>query len=636
MAIKKKSKGAEFFFEESLGDNWASDFEMAEVPLDSRSFRYLGLGIAFIAFVIASRVVWLGLSGGWYAARADANFHQTEQFSAPRGIIYDRFGKVLADNTASFLAILKTKEFLQDAVNESSTLGEIEKILGVPPEAVWVEIRQIPADRVGDPLLITSRLTQPQVVQIKSLQSSSLLVVQGFERNYFNGQIFSSVLGYVGAVSPEDLKSRPELSAGDAVGKTGLEYQYDAQLRGEPGEVVRLRDSRGQVLEERREDASKIGHPLRLTIDADLQTYFYNRLTAGLRALGRQVGAGLAMNPKTGEVLALVNVPGFDNNLFSAAGKSDERQKLLSSPLKPLFNRVVSGQYNPGSTIKPLVAVAALTEGVISPQQKIYSPGYLEVPNRYNSSTPSRFLDWRPQGWVDTAAAIAQSSNVYFYLLGGGSPPQFNGSRGLDGQTGIHGLGITRLHEWWQKFNLGKPTGIDLPGEADGLLPSPEVKEKTTGTPWLLGDTYNATIGQGDLLLTPLQLLTYISGIANNGKLPQPYLVSDYRSSKTLVDLSPLLPQIQEVQKGMRETVTAPLGTAYLLRDLPFSVAAKTGTAQIQSNTKTNSFFVGYAPPDDPQVAILVLVENSVEGSLNTIPIAKDTLNWYYENRIKK
>jgi penicillin-binding protein 2 len=288
--------------------------------------------------------------------------------------------------------------------------------------------------------------------------------------------------------------------------------------------------------------------------------------------------------------------------------------------------------YNPGSTIKPLDAVAALKEGVIDPTREVFSPGYLMVPDPYNSSTPTRYADWRYQGNVNLASALAQSSDVYFYIVVGGSPastPMLNDPS----DYGIKGLGVDELHEWWQTFGLGKATGVDLPGEADGFLPTPQWKQQKMGTPWLLGDTYNVAIGQGDLLLTPLQLLSYIGAIANGGTIYRPYL---NESSTPVVneDLTSLLPEIQDVQQGMVEGVTAPLGTAYTLHDLPFSVCAKTGSAQVENNEQENALFVGYAPCNNPQIALLILIENSKDGSLNAVPIAKEVLNWYYENRL--
>ena len=222
-------------------------------------------------------------------------------------------------------------------------------------------------------------------------------------------------------------------------------------------------------------------------------------------------------------------------------------------------------------------------------------------------------MDWKPHGWVNFYSALARSSNIYFYALGGG-------------WEDVSGLGISKLKEYWQRFGLGKLTNIDLPGEKEGFLPAPS-------SDWRLGDTYNTSIGQGDLLLTPLQLLNYITAIANGDKIYEPRIAKT--EPKILKDLANLKEFLSEAEKGMIEATQKPYGTAYFLKDLPFVVAAKTGTAQINYNTKTNALFVGYGPVPQPKIAILILVENAREGSLNAIPIAKDVFRWYYDNRIK-
>ncbi len=299
-----------------------------------------------------------------------------------------------------------------------------------------------------------------------------------------------------------------------------------------------------------------------------------------------------------------------------------------------MFDRAVSGLYSPGSTIKPLVAVGALTEGTLDPLHQIYSPGYLDVPNPYDPAHPSRFLDWQPQGWVDLFSALARSSDVYFYQVGGGFGDQ-------------QGLGITRLKQWWEKFGLNIKTGIDLPNENSGFLPDPQWKEKVKGQPWRLGDTFNVSIGQGDLTITPIELLNYVSAIANGGKLYVPRIMKDIKdpqgnvvleSTSTVTrDLSSEIGKaLPLVQQGMRDAVTKPYGTAYMLHDLPIEVAAKTGSAQVENNAKTNALFVGYAPYNDPQVAIVILVEDAKEGSLNVVPVARDFFLWYYQNRWHK
>jgi penicillin-binding protein 2 len=462
----------------------------------------------------------------------------------------------------------------------------------------------------------------------------TLRVEADFNRVYPEGEIFSSVVGYIGLTTSDDLRRNPGLSGRDFIGKSGLEAYYDGELRGADGLRVKIRDAKGNVLDEELKDSPRAGEDLRLTLDADFQRYFYRRMRDGLAALGRRAGAGIALDPGTGKILALVSFPTFDNNVFSGGG-AGERLAILNDPQKPIFNRAISGMYAPGSTVKPLVGVAALAEKVISPNRSVFSPGYLDVPNPYNPANPTRFLDWRYQGEVNLYSAIAQSSNVYFYLAGGGSGQGVLPQNVLGGGGEIQGLGISRLREWWAKFGLGKPTGVDLPGEAEGFLPSPEWKEEKGRRPWLLGDTYNVSIGQGDLLLTPLQLLDYISAIANGGVAYRPHLKLG-NEPEILYDLSRFGSEIKEVQKGMRETVTSPLGTAYALNGLALKVAAKTGSAQIEGNRAENAFFVGYAPYDDPQIAVLVLVENARQGSLNAVPIAKDVLDWYYWNRIKR
>jgi len=626
--------------EESLEDEWAKDLDVVEVPIGNKPLVYLGIAVAMIGLVLLGRVLYLNLYlGKFYEARAQFNASEEERTPAPRGLIYDREGKVLADNEVTFAAFLDLKEFLEHPEFQEKTLGAIENVLFLSEEDLMNLIRENTSADFAAPIALNDNLSQDQLVQLKGLSLPTIIVENNFERQYAEGQIFSSVVGYLGRVGAEDLKNDVSLGSEDFVGRAGVEAFYNSELAGQPGISVKLKNAKGEVLSEHEESQPQIGKSLRLTIDGGLQEYFYERMREGLAALGRNVGVGIAINPQNGEVLALINMPSYDNNILSGSGNNSAKAEVLTSKFMPLFSRAVSGFYNPGSTIKPLVGVAALKEGVIAASREIFSPGYLLVPNPYNPdevASSSRYLDWRYQGKVDLAAALAQSSDVYFYIVGGGSPQRSTPLFNDESDYGISGLGVSRLYDWWQKFGLGKLSGIDLPAEAKGFLPTAQWKENKTGKPWLLGDTYNVSIGQGDLLVTPIQLLDYISAIANGGKIYQPTLNLDSEPPKILTDLSDLLPQIKEVQQGMIEGVTSPLGTAHLLSDLGFPVAAKTGSAQIKSNTQENALFVGYAPTDKPQIAVLVLIENSLEGSLNAVPIAKDVLNWYYWNRISK
>lgn len=634
MFERKREK--DIAFEESLGDDWRKDLDIIEVPLGNKPLLYLGALIFLAGLIFVARIFYLDFYlGQFYVARAEANVNQYQQIPAPRGLIFDRNGAVLAENEASFAAFLDVKEFLRNDSVRDKTLAAIENILGISAEDVLGQVAAETNQELASPIVLNDDLSQAQTVQFEGLNLPTIAIRSSFKRKYLDGRIFSGVVGYTGLVNANDMKANPELGSDELIGRAGVEAFYDEELRGRPGEIVVTKNSKGEILSKSEKSQPQAGKSLRLTIDGDFQRYFYERLQAGLNSLGRKIGLGLALNPQNGEILALVSLPGFDSNILSGFGHSSEKSDILNSPDKPLFNRAVGGFYNPGSTIKPLVGVAALSEGVINPSREIFSPGYLDIPNPYDPSRPTRYLDWRYQGNVNLASAIAQSSNVYFYTVGGGADTKIL-KNGVAVDAGhINGLGINRLYEWWQKFGLGGKTGIDLPGEASGFLPNAEWKENKTGTRWFLGDTYNVSIGQGNLLVTPIQLLNYVSSIANGGKLYEPTLNIDKPHPNLLSDLTYLKPEMKEVEKGMVEAVTSPLGTAYKLNDLGFSAAAKTGSAQIKNNEQVNALFVGYAPVDNPQIAVLVMVENALEGSLNAVPIAKDALNWYYWNRIK-
>jgi penicillin-binding protein 2 len=624
-------------FEEVLGDDWNRDLDIAEVPIGNKPLLVLGVVIFGIACAIFGRVIFLNFSHTYYEARAEDNMAQFDEMPAPRGLIYDSSGTILADNKSAFAAVLDAGEFLKESqTDQQATLAAVQQALSIAPGDVALLIEQASANEFAAPIVLAENLSQKQLVNLQALNSPAVKIQGDFERTYPDGQIFSSAVGYTGRVSASDLKADPTLTHQDFIGKTGLEAYYDKSLRGTPAVTVIYKNAAGNVLRKEQRSTVGIGAPLTLTLDGGFQKYFYSRFAAGLRSLGRTTGVGIALDPQTGKILSYINMPGFDNNAFLDPTQRAEVQNLLTSSEKPLFDRAVNGFYTPGSTIKPLDGVAALAGGVIDSTREIFSPGYLFVPNSYNSSTPTKFMDWQYQGSVDLASALAQSSDVYFYIVAGGSPPR-NAAPLLNDESdyGIQGIGISKLHDWWQTFGLGKPTGIDLPNESAGFLPTPDWKKSKTGVPWLLGDTYNVAIGQGSLLLTPLQLIDYIATIGNGGTLYRPYLNAS-STPQVNADLTSYLPQIRQVQAGMRAAVATPRGTAYTMHDLPFDVCAKTGSAQVENNTQENALFVGYAPCDHPQIVLLILIEHSREGSLNAVPIAKDVMNWYYENRMAK
>ena len=609
-------------FEDVLMDRRAEG-EFVEIPLRDGLFSAVFL-IAAVVFgalfveLFTTNVV----DGGRYRARALGNISDEQVEEAPRGAIIDRFGEVLVANEPGFKAVLSPRDFPEDARSRLSLLARVGDVLGIPEEELARKIGERDLGQ-SDRLLLKEDLSHDEILALSSEPLPGISVEPSFRRVPVDPRALSHLVGYTGLVAEVDLEEDISLSIDDRIGRGGLEMSYDTELRGKNGKFGFFRDAAGKTQEKKSVQKSEQGLTLETNVDRGLQEYAYARLMQGLSELGRDTGALIAIDPRNGEVLALVSAPSYDPS---------DIENALSDPRKPLFNRAVQGVYNPGSTIKPLVATAALSEGVVTPSTRIYSAGSIEIPNPYDPENPSRFLDWKAHGWVDIHSALARSSNVYFYEVAGG----------FQGQKGI---GIEKLKNWWEKFLLGEKTGIDLPGEESGFLPDPEWKERAKDDPWRVGDTYNVAIGQGDFSVTPIGLLNYISAIANGGKFFSPRVALALKdtegnrirafSPRLLGDIgAEVSGALTEVRRGMRDAVTKEYGTAYLLHDLPVPVAAKTGTAQVQNNQRTNSFFVGYAPYDNPEIAVLVHVENSREGALNTVPIAKDIFLWYYRNRL--
>ena len=605
-------------FEEFASDLLHSDeADYVELPIRSNIFLLVGISLGVILSVAAARVGWLAIvNGEGYSLRAEANVNTEKPIPANRGIITDKFGIVLAENTDTFSIYLRASELLKDRQQFTQVISQLSEETGVTTQQLEAVVAA--ADYERNTQVAVVRNVVPEVaIAVRGRSLPGVMVENDFRRSYPKGSFFSSVIGYTG-----------QNESGSIVGKTGLESYYDDKLRGTDGVYMYRRDARGSTLDERLQSPAQSGLPITTTIDAELQEYFYHRMSEGLRVLGLTSGVGMAIDPRNGEVRALVNFPSYDNNLFVTPGVGKQRVALFNDKNLPLFNRAVSGAYNPGSTIKPLVAIAGLREGVIDSTTTIYSKGYIEIPNPYVPDRPAKFVEFNQKvlGWVDVRSALAKSSNVFFASVGGGFEK-------------IKGLGIERLREYWQQFGLGQKTGIDLGPEIAGFLPSPAEKLERTRQSWRLGDSFNVSIGQGDLLVSPIQLLNYIALIANNGIAYKPHLVLKIGENavrpEVSIDHSNWLAELSQAQRGMREGVVESYGTAHALSGLSIEVAAKTGSAQVQNNQKTNAFFVGYGPYKNPELVILVLVEDAKEGSLNAIPIGKDVFDWYHNQRIK-
>ncbi len=593
-------------------------------PLGLTAARVLvGLGIVMLVAFWFIALRYQILEGTQYGAIALRHTVSTDPIPAPRGIITDRYGLPLVANTLSF-ALEAVPTELPTGGELDQTIERLSELFGL--DRAELRRRVLRARRAaGRTSVVWPGLARDAalVFETRGNEFPGFHVGQDLSRSYPAGPAMSQILGYVGRVSVDDLPEHPDYELTDLVGKTGIEASYDAALRGVSGFTRRRTDA---TLSQNLSTATKAPQPgknVELTVSADFQERLAASLGRAAASVGKQNAAAVAMDPRTGEILALVSLPTYDNNLFvpgQAPGEAIER--VLTDPAEPLFNRALTGQYPSGSTIKPFIATGALAEHVISPTKQIFVTGSISVPHPSNPDIVYTFNDWKPHGWVDMVRAIAVSSNVYFYTVGGGFGD-------------VRGLGIERIVAQLTRFGFGARTGIDLPDGA-GLLPTPAWKERTRGEAWYIGDTYHVSIGQGDLRVTPVQLARATGAIANGGRLVVPHLarritgadgatIEEIRPAATPIGIPP--DDLAIVRRGMREAVVS--GSSRALGDLPIAVSGKTGTAQV-GNGKTHAWFTGYAPTDNPELVITVIVEEGGEGSSVAVPVAKELFAWYF------
>jgi len=382
-------------------------------------------------------------------------------------------------------------------------------------------------------------------------------------------------------------------------GITGLEAEYDAILAGKNGQLLTETDVAGRVRSEGMLVPAQEGRTLELSIDADLERALARAIGETARATGFISGSGVILDVQTGAVLAIVSYPYYDSNVMSSGGPAETIASYSTSPGHPFLDHAVQGVYVPGSIVKPFVAAGALTDGLITPATIINDPGSLSIPDPYHPGKVFFYKGWKALGLVDVKKAIAWSSDVFFYTVGGGFGSQ-------------KGLGIDRLAYWYQQFGLGSPTGIDLAGEAAGLIPTPTWKEATFNEPWYLGDTYFTAIGQYSMQVTPVQMARATASVANGGKLFTPTLIKGQEPVYTNVPVDQ--GALAVVRAGMRQGVTSALASAV---NFPYvSVAAKTGTAQTGTrNQYDNSWLEGFFPYENPRYAFAVVLERGPSGA---------------------
>lgn len=617
---------------------WRSEHSEAPDPklLLTRKLWFLRIAVLAAFVVLALQLARLQLvDGSQYRQRAELNQLRVEPVIPPRGVIYDRNGTPVVQNVPSFAAAVVAAD-----VPKADTLriaGGLQQITGVPALETVLKIEQ--ARRSNDPftpVILKDGMTQDETFRLREQLAGlpGIQVVVQPVRRYVTGPALADILGYMGRVDPQDyavLKDKGYL-ASDSIGKAGVEASYEKYLRGVPGQKEIEKDASGREIRTLGETPAQPGNDLVLSIDLDLQKKTTELLTAA--AKGGQAAA-VVMDVKTGEVLALVSLPTYDDNVLS--GKIDEArlQQYLDDTKKPLVNHAISEQYAPGSIFKQITGTAALQEGVATPSTTINANGYIQVPNQYDPSIVYTFRDWNTFGPLNFYGGVAWSSDVYFYELAGGYNAYGNNFKGL---------GIDRLARYAGYFGIGRKTGIDIAGEADGILPTPDWKQQTFGDGWLLGDTYNMGIGQGYVAVTPIQMVRVTAAVANGGTLLVPRVVREVRDSMGHV-IVPNEPKIESqipispenfaiMRDAMAQAVS--YGSASPARKPDLKIAGKTGTAEFgprlpNGTYATHGWFSGFAPADNPQIAITVFLQYGV-GATNAAPVAASILD-YYLNR---
>ena len=417
----------------------------------------------------------------------------------------------------------------------------------------------------------------------------------GVERNYLLPAL-SHVIGYVSYPKKDSSGFYYDTSE---KGVAGIEAEYNEYLTGKNGQILAETDALGRVRSEGTIVQAVAGKTLQLSIDADLERNFARAVATTVESKHFIAGAGVILDVETGAVHALVSYPSYDANVMASGGPASTIAAYNTDPGHPFMDHVVQGVYTPGSVVKPLVAAGALTDGLITPDTVINDQGSLSIPDPYHPGKTFIYKGWKVLGPVDVQKAIAWSSDVFFYTVGGGFKSQ-------------KGLGIDRLGYWYRQFGLGSTTAINLPEEASGLIPTPDWKREVFNEPWYLGDTYFTAIGQYSVQVTPIQMARAIAAVANGGKLLTPTLVMGQTPSYTNIPVD--IAALAIVRSGMRQTVTSALASAV---NLPYvSVAAKTGTAQTGTrNQYDNSWLVGFFPYEHPQYAFAVVLERGPEGA---------------------
>ncbi|HBK54806.1 MAG TPA: penicillin-binding protein 2 [Xanthomonadales bacterium] len=580
--------------------------------------------LAFVAALLATVMLATGyarlqaVEHEQYRTRSESNRIKARPILPERGLILDRNGELLADNRPAY----RLELIPEQVADLAATLDGLAELIGLGSEERERFEQARRAARAFNPVPVRYRLSEAEVARfaVNRHRFPGVDVVPYLSRHYPHRELLAHALGYVGQPAPEDLVA--DASGRTAilgeVGKAGIERRYETLLRGEPGFERVEQNARGRDLRIIERIPPRAGNDLILSIDIGLQS-------AAVAAFGNQHGAAVAVDPRSGEVLALVSLPSFDPNRFIGGISRSDYAALVQSPSRPLFDRAVQGGYEPGSTIKPFIALAGLETGLRRADQPFLSTGAFTLPGQ-----PREYRDWRKggHGWVDVRAALEQSVNTYFYRL-------------------AHDLGIDRISEQMRRYGFGEPTGIDLPGEAVGILPSRAWKQAVRNQPWFPGETVISGIGQGFWVTTPLQLARATAALADGGRLRSLHLLRARRSGpgepvEVVATEAPMAvlerPELlRPIHEGLVAVLHGSAGTARASAPVGYRMAGKTGTAQrvtrrgneslvldeLPFDLRHRALFIGYAPADAPELALALVVESGGSGSLTAAPVAR-------------
>lgn len=606
-----------------------NELRWRDYPVVQRRFIFYSLVATLIFLMLLLRLWYLQvISHDALQQRSVSNRTRMLSLEAPRGPIYDRRGRLLVTNRPAFqISVMR-----QDVQDPAALLQRLSVLLELEPEVLqkrWQEGQRLPSYRPVPLAMDVSRATLERI-QEQGVELPGVLTEVKPVRAYPEQGSAAHLLGYLGEITKKELKSTDfdSYRGGDFVGKTALERAYESQLRGSKGKKLLEVDVQGNLLRQLEMEPSRPGLKAYLTLDRDLQR-------AADRAFGSKAGAAIALDVSSGEVLAMVSRPTFNPALFARGIQGQEWRQLAQDARHPLQNKAIAGQYPPGSIFKIVVALAALREGTATTDTVVHCDGDFEL-------AESRYRCWKNRGHKDTdlRKALRESCDVWFY------------------QIGLK-LGIDKLSQAAREFGLGAPTGYPLPGERAGVMPSQEWKQQRFNRPWYAGETVIAAIGQGFVLTTPMQLAVMTAAVANGGKILKPRVIrtiEDWDGKILQQSQRQIVRQLdyssatwKAVRQALVDVVNAPHGTGHSARMEDVLVAGKTGTSQVVRRKsdeeeeqeqgddevprqyRAHALFVAYAPADNPEIAVAVIVEHGESGGRTAGPIAKEIIARYFE-----